>query len=86
MKDGIRVFNPMQEALAARSTHKRSQAAQWRKRGLMCWTCKQEKPRLGGVFPGRGNGGLRMACEQFRCADCEAARKAKREAIKVVTT
>ena len=46
----------------------------WNPWVLMCWRCKQRKPRAGGEFPdGPGS-------ERFRCADCKAKRLARQAA------
>jgi hypothetical protein len=73
------IFNPLLDQAAAKNL----QDKDLRQSGLlkrMCWTCQQEKPMKGGVFPNfKGGKSVFKAVERFRCADCTERLIAKRK-------
>lgn len=71
------IFNPLLDQAAAKNL----QARTLRNSGLlkrMCWTCQQEKPIKGGVFPNKQGQEFKRV-ERFRCADCTERLLAQRK-------
>jgi len=71
------IFNPLLDQAAAKNLQNKA----LRESGLlkrMCWTCRQEKPVRGGVFPNKQGREFKVV-ERFRCADCTERLIAKRK-------
>lgn len=72
------IFNPLLDQVAAKNLQERALRQNGRLK-RMCWTCQQEKPVRGGVFPNKQGREFKVV-ERFRCADCTErlnARKSK---------